>query len=59
MSKAMLATTKGTNLIAKGKKQHKQEMGQKRRDNTSKKWGKEGGTMHDKSKHMRLRMGKG
>ena len=29
MSKAMLATTKGTNLIAKGKKQHKQEMGQK------------------------------
>ena len=24
-----MATTKGTNLIAKGKKQHKQEMGQK------------------------------
>ena len=29
MSKAMLATMKGTDLIAKGKKQHKQEMGQK------------------------------
>jgi hypothetical protein len=27
-------------------------MGQKRRNNTSKKWGKEGGTMHDKSRHM-------
>ena len=26
--------------------------GIKRRNNTSKKWGKEGGTMHDKSRHM-------
>jgi len=33
--------------------------GIKRRNNTSKKWGKEGGTMHDKSRHIWLRMGKG
>ena len=37
---------------SKGQETTQARNGTKRRNNTSKKWGKEGGTMHDKSRHM-------